>query len=557
MARPKRSTAGAKKAGNTKSTSVVKKPAAAVPAPVLAFKASKITRWAEKKKNEESNGIVETVQVEVEKKEKTDVKVVEVTEEVTKEHPKKTSTTKTDKAPITPRKTRTKRTIEDVQGDESIAKRTKTNDTNVDGPAAISSNKIAEKDTNDITTATPTKRKTSSSVAVTSPDTVAVPSPSSQLPSETSITATEPDEETRLPPSDLVLPKRISRLVTIHSSIISVLLMHYASHNHSQPAILSEYLKQFSRNAATNVELVDLQRIITLAQKTLRLTFIEDCGNAIELANGISGISRLGAEFKKQTEQWWYEKGVIGTSSEDELLDGMELAAILPRGSTAQPSDAAGVVTPPVTPVKSTKYGPMSKGQRRLQDLKSFTLTKQTLLSPSSVKKENVSLPSSPSKSPSVANRNMSLLERIKAKAQAAKSGPAPEPLEVTHRRQALQWLEPIIPILLQLTAPSSSNILGGASQKYKLSARATTSYPMATVIQNIRTSLQKPISNGEAERSLRILADEVASDFVRIVEWKGDSTGTPLVGVVFDRNGRHKIENWKYVEEEKKEAIV
>ncbi|EPS44681.1 hypothetical protein H072_1324 [Dactylellina haptotyla CBS 200.50] len=519
---PKKSTAAPKNLRSTKSTSALKNAAATKTTAAIAFKATKITKWSEKKKKESEGLVSEVVQVEVEQK--TEVNAVEENP-VAAEKAENESSAKPRNVPATPGK---KRGIEDDQ-EASVVKRTRIYD-----PAAP---------------VTPSKRKARSSTTTTTVplDALVVSSSSlsSSITSEASTAITEPNEEDQenLAGSP-ALPKRIVRLITIHSSLISLLLMHYATHSHSQPAVLSGYLTQISRNAGTNVSLIDLQRIITLSQKTIRLINVDGRGNAVELVNGVSGnISKLGPEFKQYVEKWWKQKTSRGPADEDEILKEIELAPITVESA---PCDT---LTPPVTPSKPIKpvSASLSKGQRRLLDLKSFTLTKQTSLSPSPVKKENII---SPSKSPSVANRNASLLERIRAKAAATKSAPAAPSPEVMQRRAALQWLESIIPILLQLTTPSSTGILGN-TKKPKLSVPSTTSFPMATVVQNVKTSLQKPISTEEVERSLRVLADEVASEFVKIVEWKGDSTGSPLVGVIFDRNGRHTVENWKYVEED------
>ncbi|RVD81597.1 uncharacterized protein DFL_009454 [Arthrobotrys flagrans] len=526
MGRPKKSstaTAAKKGAKTSKSTATLKgqstlkaqttlknsvaKGTAATSTSGIKFKASKITRSSEKKKEKEAE---EVVKVEVEK---TVVKEVNSTATT----PTTTTTTtaveskeaKEEKVPVTPRKTRNKRTIEDTLED-SVVKRVKVDDEPIQTP-------------------TPSKRRAAPPVPVTA-----------------SSKATKPVEEegdNEEEEEDNALPKRILRLITIHNSIISLLLLDYAT----QPAILSEYLPQISRNANTNITLVDLQRIVTLSKGTIRLVVVENRGNAIELVDGVNWkTSNLGQEFRSRVEKWWEGKTKAERKDEDKLLGSIELAEILPENSSVQ---TTGLQTPPVTPSKpkGLTTTPLSKGQRRLQDLKNFTLSKRTSLSPSPIKKkENISL--STGKSPSVTNRNSSLLERIRAKAQAASSARPPPPPEVLQRRTAMQWLESIIPILLQLTTPAST--LGAMS---KLHVPSTTSFPMTTVIQNVKTSLQKPISNEDVERSLRLLADEVAGDFVKIVEWKGDSTGSPLVGVVFNRNGRAKVEGWKYVDEEEK----
>ncbi|KAK6332568.1 hypothetical protein TWF730_004228 [Orbilia blumenaviensis] len=475
----------------------------------IKFKASKVTRSSEKKKEKD---VEEIVKVEVEKT-VGEVATTATTTTTTTTTTVEVKEAKIEKAPVTPRKTRNKRTIEDAFED-SIAKRPKFDDT-VDEPTQ---------------TPTPSKRKTVSPVTRKA-------APKTPQPSKDEEGDEEEDEEEE----DNTLPKRILRLITIHNSITSLLLLDYAT----QPAILSEYLPQISRNANTNVTLVDLQRVATLSKGTIRLVVVENRGNAIELVNGVNWrTSNLGQEFKIRIEKWWEGKTKAERKDEDKLLGSIELAEIVAAESSSQKT---GLQTPPVTPSKpkGVLTTPLSRGQRRLQDLKSFTLSKQTSLSPSPVKKkENISL--STGKSPSVANRNSSLLERIRAKAQAASSAPAPPPPEVLQRRTAMQWLESIIPILLQLTTPVST--LGTNS---KLHVPSTTSFPMATVVQNVKTSLQKPISTEDIERSLRLLADEVAGEFVKIVEWKGDSTGSPLVGVVFNRNGRAKVEAWKYVDEE------
>ncbi|KAK6514299.1 hypothetical protein TWF506_008695 [Arthrobotrys conoides] len=525
-AKPSKSTASVKGQTTLKTQTTLKNTltksatAAATAASGIKFKTSKVTRSSEKKKEKE---VEEAVEVEVEKKktvvEETDSTSTITTTTTTTTTAVESKETKEEKVPVTPRKTRNKRTIDDTLED-SVVKRVKLDDT-VDEP---------------VRTPTPSKRRTTSSVPTTASSKVSKPIEQ----------AKDDEEEEEEEEEDNSLPKRVLRLITIHNSIISLLLLEYAT----QPAILAEYLPQISRNANTNITLVDLQRIVTLSERTIRLLVVENRGNAIELVNGVNWkTSNLGQQFRTRVEKWWEGKTKAERKDEDKLLGSIELAEILPENSSSSSQTTTGLQTPPVTPSKpkGVTTTPLSKGQRRLQDLKNFTLSKQTSLSPSPIKKkENISL--STGNSPSVANRKSSLLERIRAKAQAASSAPAPLSPAVLQRRTAMQWLESIIPILLQLTTPAST--LGAKS---KLHVPSTTSFPMTTVIQNVKTSLQKPIASEDIERSLRLLADEIAGDFVKIVEWKGDSTGSPLVGVVFNRNGRSKVEGWKYIDDEEK----
>ncbi|KAJ6257907.1 hypothetical protein Dda_7697 [Drechslerella dactyloides] len=526
MPRPKRSAAVKSSSQTLKTTKATSTAKTATKSAPLAFKASKITRWSEKKKEKagEEESTVQTVEIE-EQEVTVEVKVVPAEDEAAsttikngsgavetegeKDEGKGGVRDDAEVQPTTPRKRRSKRTIEDTQDEEPAVKRTKVHDD--DNEAALPQLPSDE-------TADPSSPPS-------------LPSDASTVPTDIS-TSDDPS-----PPAPL--PKRISRLLAVHSATISLLLVHYATHGASQPAILTNYLPQISRNAGTNVALTDLQRITTLSSGSLRLVRVERRGDAIELVNGVSaGISNLGSTFKQSLEKWWHGQHTAGRN-EQEALDGIELAAI---SSISQPS--SGTSTP-----KSTKSSNLlSKGQRRLQDLKSFTLTKQSQSpspSPSPAKKENV--PTVPGAS--VANRGSSLLERIRAKAAAAASAPPPPPPEVLQRRTALQTLECIIPILLQLTAPLSAAGRGGGGGK-KLVTPSTASFPMTTLIANIKMSLGRPIASEDVERSLRVLADEVASEFVRIVEWKGDSRGEALVGVVFDRKGREKAEKWRYVEE-------
>jgi len=328
-------------------------------------------------------------------------------------------------------------------------------------------------------------------------------------------------------PVQLSLPPVLSTIISTHSFLLTHLLLHYSTNALHAPSILSKLLPQLSKSVRKDIVINDLQRISALSNGVIQVVRTEQ-GLSVELVgDGILGrIENLRLEFTNNVRQWWDTNKTEGggNHTDETIISLLPIAAIIePAVAISSTLRQGGSNSPQTTAkVKTAKSLLLAKGQRRLFDLKQFPVSKSSS-SLESVKKENVAPDA----------RNTSLLDRIRAKAAAAAAAPEPESEESIQRTSALQSLENIIPILLQLTN----------SQK-----TSTSSFPMSTIISHVKNSFRNPIAAENIEKALRVLADEVASEWCRVVEWPGVSAGSKgVVGVVFERKEKKVVEGWKY----------
>jgi len=185
------------------------------------------------------------------------------------------------------------------------------------------------------------------------------------------------------------------------------------------------------------------------------------------------------------------------------------------QSSTDIPAFIATLPLAPISVCASlSKISPLlAKGQRRLTDLKAGVIRAQ--LSAASPLKTTSSAPSARPKA--VQSRSSSLLERIQAKQLHQATLPPPPSPEALARRNALQRLDEVIPVLEILTTSGSRSSHNGATEE--VGGNRVSSFTMPTVVQHLQMSLRNPISREEAERCVGLLAEEIAPGWVGIRE--------------------------------------
>jgi hypothetical protein len=158
----------------------------------------------------------------------------------------------------------------------------------------------------------------------------------------------------------------------------------------------------------------------------------------------------------------------------------------------------AGLPLEPIVPCPSlTKISPLlEKGQRRLEDLKLGIKVKKE------AEEEKVkAIPAAVAKGPLP-----SLLERLRAKQLLQASLPAPPTKEELARRAGLHRLEEVVGVLSVLTTSTS---LG----------QARVSFTMPTVLEKLKDSLRSPISREEGETCVKLLASDIAPEWLKVVK--------------------------------------
>lgn len=363
------------------------------------------------------------------------------------------------------------------------------------------------------------------------------------------------------------LPDELQDQVDSYSSFLTALSLHYAHNGWPTPADLRVLRPSIERSwRRRRVSTDDVRRILGIAQG-----FSADSDQGEEQTarrNDLSlvdyGRGKICIETSANLQsQGFFQKRPL----DEEALNRRFIKNLMRQWKTYQETcentttAAAGAFISQLPLASITicpsilKISPLlAKGQRRLEDLKAGAIrAQQKNYSKPNTSNRNGSL--TPLKNPSAAaaaaptTRNSSLLSRIRAKQSTALSS---LPETETHqanilRKSALQRLQEIIPVLEILTTTtttsastshccnSSSSSSSDERQPLLLQTRlssGTHSYTMPAIVQHLQTSLRNPIAKDDAVRCVRLLASEVAP------EWVGVREVGRVVGVTVRKGG-------------------
>ena len=338
------------------------------------------------------------------------------------------------------------------------------------------------------------------------------------------------------------LPDELQDLVNLYSSFLTILSLHHAHHGTLAPVDL--------RNLGPGVERAWKKRRVTL-QDVRRIL-------AIGRPEGTGGCERAGPLYLSD-----YGHGKVCVEIADHVdsrtdtrrpVDEEHLNTVFLRNlnrrwtcyKTENPADPspsdflASVTLSPITPCASlSKIAPISKGQRRLEDLKAGAIKAQQ--KPLSATSANPTV--SPSSNPKQTSaRSTDLFSRLKAKQLHQSTLPPPPSPEALARKSALQRLHEITPVLESLAFSSKKHANDDAATTSTKSTAHPVSFTMPTLIQHLQMSLRNPIGKEEAITSIRVLA-EVAP------EWVGVKEVGRLVGVTIKSAGLQRLELQRKIE--------
>ena len=333
------------------------------------------------------------------------------------------------------------------------------------------------------------------------------------------------------------LPDELQDLVDLYSSFLTILSLHHAHHGSLAPVDL--------RNLGPGVERAWKKRKVT-PHDVRRIL-------AIGRPEGANGHERAGPLYLSD-----YGHGKICVEMADHLdsrtatrrpfneeyLNTVFLRNLQRRWTcykTENPADPspsdflASVALLPITPCASlSKIAPISKGQRRLEDLKAGAIKAQQ--KPLSATSANPTvLPLSKSKQTSA--RSTDLFSRLKAKQLHQSTLSPPPSAETLARKSALQRLHEITPVLESLAFSSKKHANDDVATISTKSTTHTVSFTMPTLVQHLQMSLRNPIGKDEVVRSVKVLA-EVAP------EWVGVKEVGRMLGVTIKSAGlkRHEL---------------
>lgn len=332
------------------------------------------------------------------------------------------------------------------------------------------------------------------------------------------------------------LPEELQDLIDLYASFLTALSLHYAHHGSLAPVDLRVLCPSVARTWRRRVVSVqDVRQILAIAQQgstpEVVVLSLSDYGHGkvcveaadIQVNRGLHkkliNEEALNEIFRQNLEQQW--------------------ASYISSGS---PSRSAETFVPnlPLLPVGTCtslfKLTPLlSKGQRRLEDLKAGAIKAQ--------KASSLSAPSAndqTSRPKLTTSRSDSLLSRIRAKEMVQSTLPPPPSAAMLERKSSLNRLEEIVPVFELLTSGTIDRIqqsrrpLGNPQLQTQ-----TQSFTMPTLIQHLQMSLRNPISKDDAIRCVRLLAKLVP-------EWVGVREVGKCVGVTVRRGsaaGRDEID--------------
>ena len=313
-------------------------------------------------------------------------------------------------------------------------------------------------------------------------------------------------------------PLSFDDLISLHSSFLAALSIHFAHNGASTPADikgLCQHMEKIWKKRKVVVK--DIQRIVHVLGGPDRRTTSqgsEDMNADFRIADRGHGKvcleipdipdqagfsmpfdeSRLSEIFARNLERLWEERATKvqqSESSDDEFAESIPLAPIHNSVST---------------------FNPLRKGQLRLQDLKAGVVIVKSEREIRAKKALEVSSMKKSAKA--TMGRRLGLLERIKNKEVEQSKLPPPPSKDNLLRQSAAQRVEDVAGVLLQLRPPGSAEM--DSSNPAPVRKKP---YKLANVVQNVQDSTGSSISKQEIEMCLEILAQKsVAGDWVSII---------------------------------------
>lgn len=338
------------------------------------------------------------------------------------------------------------------------------------------------------------------------------------------------------------LPKELDEFTTLHASFLTALSLHYAHNGSTNPVSVRELcvgVEKVWRKRKVGVD--DLRRVAALTQQVGESAEKEGGkkGGLLEFVD--YGRGKICIELVETRGQRQHAAGGGRVIDEDALrkaftrnLSRSWTLYAKQRGLSATAQDFVSKLSLlPITPCASlAKLTPLlSKGQRRLEDLKAGAIKAQArglapTATPSSSSSSAPQNPQEQKDAPvvkSASSRAAALLDRLHAKALLQSTLPAAPSSEEIARRRSLQRLSEITPVLASLVVSTQKHNnddteTGDGLQQQQRAVARHVSFTMTTLTQHLQMSLRNPVGAEEATRCVRCLA-EVAPEWVTIQE--------------------------------------
>jgi hypothetical protein len=298
---------------------------------------------------------------------------------------------------------------------------------------------------------------------------------------------------TQQPSTSQDLPTELLDLINLHAAFLTALSLHYAHNGTHSPADLRMLCPDVSRAwGKRRVVVDDIRRTIGVLNVSIpdgskdhrisRLS-LSDYGHGkicIEIRTSAGKVGRVPRPVNENLLNEIFVRGLKASWEKAETeINGKDFIESLPME--------------PITTCPSLlKMSPLlAKGQRRLEEMKAGIMVKKEAKVEETITTNGV---------------KPTLLERLRAKQlQQSTLPPPPSKAELAHK-QALQRIEEVVSVLTILSTSSSVG-------------QQRISFTLPTVLGKLRDSFKTPMSKEEGTTCVRLLAAEIAPEWVKIVK--------------------------------------
>ncbi|KAH7149567.1 hypothetical protein B0J13DRAFT_309162 [Dactylonectria estremocensis] len=293
------------------------------------------------------------------------------------------------------------------------------------------------------------------------------------------------------------LPPHLAELVDLHRAFVKTIMIQFAHNGTTVPLDIRNIAPHISHSwGKRNVTVEDIRRCIAIQSSTRNNTvspfIVSDYGRGrvcIELAphEKVTPINedRLNKQFGENLQALCAEKSL------DEMTD-----VDIPLGSLSLSELPQVAITNMAIYNKANPL--LAKGQQALSELKNGIAAKQQ-----EKKSQQMAISNNPLLNPD--GTKMSLLDRLRLKQLAKANGPLPPSGPEMQRRAALNRVTDVAATISML---SLSNPMSLPRQ----------AFTMANILERLKDSLRTPMSNQEGSACIRLIATEVAPEWLRIV---------------------------------------
>ncbi|CAN8106269.1 unnamed protein product [Discula destructiva] len=307
-------------------------------------------------------------------------------------------------------------------------------------------------------------------------------------------TTPEPEQQQQQQQQQEPLPQGLLDLVSLYAAFLRTIVLHYAHNGTNTPVDLRQLSQPVSIAwGKRRISLADVRRCVGIMDTSgASPFFLADYGSkkvCVELREAHHGMCLdepgLLAIFDGNLRRLWEDVKEAAADNIAGFVLGLPKAAVQSCESAVK---------------ASTLFG---KGQRAMEELKKGVAAKKNAQEAAKAASQGTITNADGTPGP-----KLSLLERLRLKEEQltrlAATGPTAAELE---RQAALQRASDIAAVIAMLAKSAASAGTGGR-----------VSFTVAVLLQKLKDSLRLPISKEEGTTCVRLLASEVAPEWLRIV---------------------------------------